>query len=128
MTEVLGFLIALNRMGLYYFYVAFRCIFCSTLCCNIWRQPLKYFYDSEFRFFLSVVLLIISISLIVHIISNSYADIFSAFGPTVFHVVSTVTTSGFTTENFSLWPGFLPYLLACWRLYGGMLSVCWRRH
>ena len=73
-------------------------------------KPLKYFYDSEFRFFLSVVLLIIAVSLIVHIISNSYADIFSAFGAIVFHVVSTVTTSGFTTENFSLWPGFLPYL------------------
>ena len=83
-------------------------------------KPLKYFYDSEFRFFLSVVLLIIIISLIVHIISNSYADIFSAFGTTVFHVVSTVTTSGFTTENFSLWPGFLPYLL----LVGAFMGAC----
>ena len=83
-------------------------------------KPLKYFYDSEFRFFLSVVLLIVVISLIVHIISNSYADIFSAFGTTVFHVVSTVTTSGFTTENFSLWPGFLPYLL----LVGGFMGAC----
>ena len=83
-------------------------------------KPLKYFYDSEFRFFLSVVLLIVVISLIVHIISNSYADIFSAFGTTVFHVVSTVTTSGFTTENFSLWPGFLPYLL----LVGAFMGAC----
>ncbi len=83
-------------------------------------KPLKYFYDSEFRFFLSVVLLIISVSLIIHIISNSYADIFSAFGATVFHVVSTVTTSGFTTENFSLWPGFLPYLL----LVGAFMGAC----
>ena len=83
-------------------------------------KPLKYFYDSEFRFFLSVVLLIVVISLIVHIISNSYADIFSAFGTTIFHVVSTVTTSGFTTENFSLWPGFLPYLL----LVGAFMGAC----
>jgi trk system potassium uptake protein TrkH len=83
-------------------------------------KPLKYFYDSEFRFFLSVVLLIVVISLIVHIISNSYADIFSAFSTTVFHVVSTVTTSGFTTENFSLWPGFLPYLL----LVGAFMGAC----
>ena len=83
-------------------------------------KPLKYFYDSEFRFFLSVVLLIITVSLIVHILSNSYEDIFSAFGATVFHVVSTVTTSGFTTENFSLWPGFLPYLL----LVGAFMGAC----
>lgn len=83
-------------------------------------KPLKYFYDSEFRFFLSVVLLIIAISLIYHIISNSYADIFSAFSSTVFHVVSAITTSGFTTENFSLWPGFLPYLL----LVGAFMGAC----
>tara|TARA_Y100001970_G_scaffold207475_1_gene252813 strand:+ start:43734 stop:45176 length:1443 start_codon:yes stop_codon:yes gene_type:complete len=83
-------------------------------------KPLKYFYDSEFRFFLSVVLLIIAVSLIIHIVSGSYADIFSAFSATVFHVVSTVTTSGFTTENFSLWPGFLPYLL----LVGAFMGAC----
>ena len=83
-------------------------------------KPLKYFYDSEFRFFLSVIILIIMISLLVHIISNSYADIFSAIKSTIFHTVSIVTTSGFTTENFSLWPGFLPYLL----LVGAFMGAC----
>ena len=83
-------------------------------------KPLKYFYDSEFRFFLSVIILIIMISLLVHIISNSYADIFYAIKSTIFHTVSIVTTSGFTTENFSLWPGFLPYLL----LVGAFMGAC----
>ena len=83
-------------------------------------KPLKYFYDSEFKFFLSVVLLIIIVSLIVHGISNSFADVFSLFSSTIFHVVSVVTTSGFTTENFSLWPGFLPYLL----LVGAFMGAC----
>jgi len=83
-------------------------------------KPLKYFYDSEFRFFLSVVLLIIVVSMIVHYVSNSYADILSAVSSTIFHTVSIVTTSGFTTENFSLWPGFLPYLL----LVGAFMGAC----
>lgn len=83
-------------------------------------KPLKYFYDSEFRFFLSVIILIIMISLLVHIISNSYADISSTIKSTIFHTVSIVTTSGFTTENFSLWPGFLPYLL----LVGAFMGAC----
>jgi trk system potassium uptake protein TrkH len=83
-------------------------------------KPLKYFYDSEFKFFLSVVLLIIIVSLIVHIISSSFSDVFSLFSSTIFHVVSIVTTSGFTTENFSLWPGFLPYLL----LVGAFMGAC----
>ena len=83
-------------------------------------KPLKYFYDSEFRFFLSVIILIIMISLLVHIISNSYTDIFSAIKSSIFHTISIVTTSGFTTENFSLWPGFLPYLL----LVGAFMGAC----
>jgi trk system potassium uptake protein TrkH len=83
-------------------------------------KPLKYFYDSEFRFFLSVVLLIIIVSFIVHVVSYSYADLLSAASSTIFHTVSIVTTSGFTTENFSLWPGFLPYLL----LVGAFMGAC----
>ena len=71
-------------------------------------KPLKYFYDSEFRFFLSVVLLIILLSLMVHILSNSYADVFSAISSSNYQTVSIVTTSGLTTEKLSLWPGYLP--------------------
>jgi trk system potassium uptake protein TrkH len=83
-------------------------------------KPLKYFYDSEFRFFLSVVLLIIIVSFIVRTVSSSYADFLSGASSTIFHTVSIVTTSGFTTENFSLWPGFLPYLL----LVGAFMGAC----
>ena len=83
-------------------------------------KPLKYFYDPEFRFFLSVVTLIIIISICVLYISNSYAGFYSAMSASIFHTVSIVTTSGFTTENFSLWPGFLPYLL----LVGAFMGAC----
>ena len=83
-------------------------------------KPLKYFDDSEFKFFLSVVLLIIIISVIVHSVSNSFTDVFSMISSTIFHTVSIVTTSGFTTDNFSLWPGFLPYLL----LVGAFMGAC----
>ena len=83
-------------------------------------QPLKYFYDSEFRFFMSVVLIISTICLIVNILNDSYSDAALAFSSSIFHTVSIVTTSGFTTENFSLWPGFLPYLL----LVGAFMGAC----
>ena len=84
------------------------------------RKPLKYFYDPEFRFFLSVVALIIIISICILYISNSYAVFYYAISAAIFHTVSIVTTSGFTTENFSLWPGFLPYLL----LVGAFMGAC----
>jgi trk system potassium uptake protein TrkH len=83
-------------------------------------QPLKYFYDSEFRFFMSVVLIISTICLLVNILNDSYSDVALAFSSSIFHTVSIVTTSGFTTENFSLWPGFLPYLL----LVGAFMGAC----
>jgi trk system potassium uptake protein TrkH len=83
-------------------------------------QPLKYFYDSEFRFFMSVVLIISTICLLVNILNGSYSDVALAFSSSIFHTVSIVTTSGFTTENFSLWPGFLPYLL----LVGAFMGAC----
>ena len=83
-------------------------------------KPLKYFYDSEFRFFLSIIILSIIISLVIHTLSNSYADIYSSIRPTIFNTVSIITTSGFTTDDFSLWPGFLPYLL----LVGAFMGAC----
>tara|TARA_Y100001935_G_scaffold221794_1_gene196218 strand:+ start:14 stop:730 length:717 start_codon:yes stop_codon:yes gene_type:complete len=83
-------------------------------------KPLKYFYDSEFRFFLSVVAMIIILSIIIHSLSNSYTDILLNIRSSIFHTVSIVTTSGFTTENYSLWPGFLPYLL----LVGAFMGAC----
>ncbi len=83
-------------------------------------KPLRYFYDSEFRFFLSVVVSILLVTLIFHIASNSYDDILLTLRTSIFHTVSIVTTSGFTTENFSLWPSFLPYLL----LVGAFMGAC----
>ena len=83
-------------------------------------KPLKYFYDSEFRFFLSVVAIIIILSITIHILNDSYADILFNIRSSIFHTVSIVTTSGFTTENYSLWPGFLPYLL----LVGAFMGAC----
>jgi trk system potassium uptake protein len=83
-------------------------------------KPLRYFYDSEFRFFLSVVVLIIVISIMVLSLSNSYTSFYSAASSAIFQTVSIVTTSGFTTENYSLWPGFLPYLL----LVGAFMGAC----
>tara|TARA_B100000674_G_scaffold289558_1_gene239944 strand:+ start:45 stop:1487 length:1443 start_codon:yes stop_codon:yes gene_type:complete len=83
-------------------------------------KPLKYFYDSEFRFFLSVVILIAIVVCIFHSVSNSYTDFLLTVRTSIFHTVSIVTTSGFTTENFSLWPSFLPYLL----LVGAFMGAC----
>jgi len=83
-------------------------------------KPLKYFYDHEFRFFLSVVFLIAFICFIFLSFGGQHQGIWDTLRSAVFHSVSIVTTSGFTTENFSLWPGMLPYLL----LVGAFMGAC----
>ena len=42
-----------------------------------------------------------------------------AFGKAVFHAVSIGTTTGFSTSEFHLWPGFLPWLLLFASFIGG---------
>jgi trk system potassium uptake protein TrkH len=64
--------------------------------------------------------LVIVISCIVLYLSNSSAGFYSIVSSSIFQAVSILTTSGFTTENFSMWPGFLPYLL----LVGAFMGAC----
>lgn len=62
--------------------------------------------------------------------SGFAADTNDALRRGIFHVVSVATTTGFTTDAFYLWPGFLPVLLiflsfigACTGSTGGGMKV-----
>jgi len=86
-----------------------------------WRSlSLKpYSNDSEFSAYglLMVVLTIISIAYLYFM--NIYQDIEEASYIALFQVVSMATTTGFTTENYSNWPTFLPVLLIFASFVGG---------
>lgn len=86
-----------------------------------WRSlSLKpYSNDSEFTAYglLMVVLTIISIAYLYFM--NIYQDIEEASYIALFQVVSMATTTGFTTENYSNWPTFLPVLLIFASFVGG---------
>ena len=73
------------------------------------RKPLKYFYDPEFRFFFSILLLVLIVSFLINLLSNyengpSYKEI-------VFHSVSMITTTGFSISDTSNWPLSISFLL-----------------
>ncbi len=78
-----------------------------------------YFRDAEFKTYL----IIISVGVVITTLaleSTDYIDDASeAFRAAVFQVVSMGTTTGFTTENYSLWPGALPLLLILLSFIGG---------
>ena len=79
---------------------------------------LHYWKDEEFRFFLSVLALISVITLGTLWLTNnmSFND---SFRQGVFQVVSIATTTGFTTADFSQWPGMLAFLLFSAAFIGG---------
>ncbi len=82
------------------------------------RKPLKYFYDPEFRFFFSILLLILIVSFLINLLSNyenspSYKEIF-------FQSVSMITTTGFSISDTSNWPLSISFLL----LIGAFIGAC----
>ena len=86
-----------------------------------WRSmSLKvYQKDSEFRLYglLLIVLTLITIAYLYF--QNVYGSISESFYEAMFQVVSIATTTGFTTTNYSYWPGFLPVLLVFASFIGG---------
>ena len=82
------------------------------------RKPLKYFYDPEFRFFFSILLLVLIVSFLINLLSNyengpSYKEI-------VFHSVAMITTTGFSISDTSNWPLSISFLL----LIGAFIGAC----
>ncbi len=82
------------------------------------RKPLKYFYDPEFRFFFSILLLVLAALLFI----NSFTDYENSpnFKEIVFHSVSMITTTGFSTSDTSDWPLSVSFLL----LVGAFVGAC----
>ncbi len=79
-------------------------------------RALRYFYDPEFRFFISIILLIfITSSLILFFASGSSESQRSI----LFQTVSIVSTTGFTTTDYSLWPSVIGFLLLIGAFIGG---------
>ena len=82
------------------------------------RKPLKYFYDPEFRFFFSILLLVLAASLFI----NSFTDYENSpnFKEIIFHSVSMITTTGFSISDISDWPLSVSFLL----LVGAFVGAC----
>jgi trk system potassium uptake protein TrkH len=84
------------------------------------KHPLVYFADSEFRFYLLVmgtVALFVTLSLR---LSGTYPDWWEAITLGIFQTVSIGTTAGFTTADYSIWPGFIAMTL----LFSSFIGAC----
>ena len=88
----------------------------------VWRSRSlpSYLRDDEFKVYLSVLLIATLVVFGVIQTYSVYGDSWSDnITPAIFQVVSIGTTTGFTSENFSMWPTFLPVLLVMLSFIGG---------
>ncbi len=86
------------------------------------RRSLKgYFEDSEARFFAGAMTVCVVITCAYLMVSETLAP-----GDSVVHgffqAVSITTTTGFATQNFAIWPGFLPMMLLFFSFMGGCVG------
>lgn len=83
------------------------------------RSLRRYWFDPEVRAFLLVVLTLIVVIAAVLTLQGTYADWFESLRYSAFQVVSVITSTGFTTTDFSVWPLFVPVLLIFSSFMGG---------
>ena len=78
-----------------------------------------YLKDTEFMFYICLLAGVSLITVLFLFFSGTY-QIRDAFFHGVFEVVSITTTTGFSNDNFSIWPAFLPFLL----FYMAIIGAC----
>ena len=86
-----------------------------------WRrasaQP--YFLDPELKVYISLLFAFAILASLSLYFTGTYDSLASSFRYGGFQVISAMTTTGFTTADFHIWPGFIPVLLICIAFIGG---------
>jgi trk system potassium uptake protein TrkH len=87
-----------------------------------WRRlsVRAYAVDSEFRFYLQVLLAAVLVIGVTLLASGFYPQDTRAIRYAIFQAVSFSTTTGFTTASYYAWPAFVPLLL----LFLGVVGAC----
>jgi trk system potassium uptake protein TrkH len=78
-----------------------------------------YIADSEVKAFLLILAVLSTITVSQLIYQGTFEDVSDAIRMGLFQVISIATTTGFTTSDFSYWPGLLPVLLIIGSFIGG---------
>ena len=83
------------------------------------RSLLQYLDDTETRSFLLIIAAAILIVTLVLWGQEPGNNLLAVLRPATFQVISIITSTGFTTENFSTWPSLLPIMLIYLSFIGG---------
>jgi trk system potassium uptake protein TrkH len=86
-----------------------------------WRRASMqaYFVDPELKVYVSLLFLFAVLVSVELFLTDTYSNLSDAFRYGGFQVISIMTTTGFTTAQFSEWPSFLPTFLILIAFIGG---------
>jgi trk system potassium uptake protein TrkH len=79
----------------------------------------EYFRDAECKAFVGVLASLIFIYTVALWLADTKPDLTSALRASAFQVVSLQTSTGFISEDFTLWPAAIPVLLILFSFLGG---------
>ena len=83
------------------------------------RSLTIYLQDAEFQFYIMILLVVaVVVSLTLHS-TGTYATWYESLAKGIFQAVSIGTTAGFTTADYSIWPGFIAIVLLFTSFIGG---------
>ena len=80
-------------------------------------QP--YFKNPELKVYAALLVVFAFLATIALYMTNTFDSIWASFRHGAFHVVSVMSTTGFTTDPFYTWPSFVPLLLIFIAFIGG---------
>ncbi|HID46410.1 MAG TPA: potassium transporter [Chromatiaceae bacterium] len=83
------------------------------------KNPRVYWQDSEFRFFLLLMVLVVLATILGLHFSSTHGTFHESVVHGLFQAVSIGTTAGFTTAEWYNWPGFVAILLLFSSFVGG---------
>jgi trk system potassium uptake protein TrkH len=84
------------------------------------RNPLKYWRDEEFRVYIKLVAFL-SLVLTISLLSKGvYDDPWTALNKSLFHLISFISSTGYTAENVAQWPLFIIFIL----YFAGYVGGC----
>jgi len=80
---------------------------------------MHYLKDAEFRMYAGVLFVVSITSVIYLYLHHEVQEPTNALRQGLFHAVSVITTTGFTTTDFTAWPTFVPVMLLFASFVGG---------
>jgi len=79
----------------------------------------QYFKDNELKVYTLLLLVFIVLATLALYLTNTFDSLAHSLRHGAFHVVSVMSTTGFTTDPFYTWPSFVPLLLIFVAFIGG---------